>query len=69
MEVNALFELVASSVGAGDFERGGGDVGGMNFGLLGSSLARAIAMQPEPVPTSTMRELGGEAAGRPRPAV
>src|SRR3989442_1091296 len=32
MEMSPAFELVAGSVGAGDFERGGGNVGGVNLG-------------------------------------
>jgi hypothetical protein len=32
-EMDTGFELVAGGVGAGDFEGGGGDVGGVDFGL------------------------------------
>ena len=33
MELDAGFELMAGGVGAGDFQRGGGNVSGVDFGL------------------------------------
>ena len=54
-EANPVGETEPLGVGAGDFQRRRGGIGGGDRAVSGSSSATASAIAPEPVPTSSSR--------------